>query len=81
MISCHQYDYIEIVCMYHYPIHLSLKSGDLIECNALDTKRNSQHQECIKVDIQGTKRLVVLDDITTLTVTVENPHFTVVSFT
>ncbi|HFU74774.1 MAG TPA: transcriptional antiterminator, partial [Arcobacter sp.] len=27
MISCHQYDYIEIACMYHYPVALTLKSG------------------------------------------------------
>lgn len=42
MISCEQYDYIEIVCLYHYPIELTMKSGERINGVALDTKRNDQ---------------------------------------
>lgn len=80
MISCNQYDTIEIVCMYHYPIQLTLKSGEKITCKALDTKRNDKRQECIQVNIQGAVALVVLDELSELRVNIDNPHFQVVSF-
>lgn len=80
MISCNQHDYIEIVCMYHYPIKLTLKSGDTIEGTALDTQRNDQRDECIKIDMEGVEQLVVLEKIKMLEVTVENPHLRFVEF-
>lgn len=80
MISCNQHDYIEIVCMYHYPIKLTLKSGDIIEGIALDTQRNDQRDECIKIDIEGIEKLVVLEGIKMLEVTAGNPHFRFVEF-
>jgi len=75
MISCNQHDHIEIVCMYHYPIKLTLKSGDIIQGIARDTQRNDQRDECIKIDIEGIGQLVVLEEIKVLQVEVENPHF------
>jgi Rho-binding antiterminator len=80
MISCNQHDYIEIVCMYHYPIKLTLKSGDIIEGIALDTQRNDQRDECIKIDIEGVEQLVVLEEIKMLEVMMENPHLQKVTF-
>lgn len=80
MISCNEYDYIEIVCMYRYPIQLTLKSGAIIECTALDTQRNEDREECIKVDVNGAEALVVLDDVAKLVVCVENKHFQEVTF-
>jgi len=82
MISCNQYDYIEIVCLYHYPISLTLKSGDVIECTAQDTKRNDEREECILVSIESssTQQLIVLDNISTLEVRTSNPHFQKVRF-
>jgi Rho-binding antiterminator len=80
MISCNEYDYIEIVCMFKYPIQLTLKTGEVIECTALDTARNDLREECIKVELNGSDVLVVLENISKLKVNVENPHFTEVSF-
>ena len=80
MISCNDYDYIEIVCMHRYPIKLTLKSGDRIECVGLDTQRNDSREECIKVSMQGTEHLVVLTDLCALEVCVDNPHFQQISF-
>ena len=80
MISCSQYDYIEIVCMFNYPIELTLKSGCVTAGTALDTAKNTQHQECIKVLVEQSEQLVVLDDISQLKVLVENPHFSRISF-
>ncbi|USD42952.1 Rho-binding antiterminator [Vibrio sp. SCSIO 43135] len=80
MISCSDYDYIEIICLYRYPILLTCKSGAKIECVALDTKRNQEKQECIEVNESGSVRLVVLDDIVKLDVLTDNPHFSQVVF-
>lgn len=80
MISCNQHDYIEIVCMYHYPIKLTLTSGDIVEGIAQDTQRNDQRDECIKIEIEGVEQLVVLEEIKTMEVLVPNPHLQKVTF-
>lgn len=80
MISCNQHDYIEIVCMYHYPIKLTLRSGDIIQGIALDTQRNDQRDECIKIEMEGVEQLVVLQEIMILEVMVKNPHLQKVTF-
>jgi len=80
MISCTDYDYIEIACMYRYPIRLTLRSGSIVEGIALDTQRNEDKEECMKIDSDGSEKLVVLADISIIEVRLENPHFTKVSF-
>lgn len=80
MISCSDYDYIEIVCMYKYPVKLTLNSGDAIEGVALDTKRDSNRAECIEIDSSEGMVLVKLDSIKKLTVQKDNPHFSEVVF-
>lgn len=80
MISCDQHDYIEIACMYHYPIRISLSSKLIIDCMALDTQQNQLRKECIKVSVNGTEKLIILNDIEKIEVLIENPHFNVVSF-
>ncbi|MEL0629592.1 Rho-binding antiterminator [Psychromonas aquatilis] len=72
MISCQQYDYIELVCMYHYPLLLTLTSGQPLEGIAGD--------ECILIKVKDQHLKVVLTEITTLTVTVTNPHLTTIRF-
>ena len=88
MISCNEYDAIEIVCMHHYPIKISTKNNQIIECIALDTKKNNKREECIQVKLKNAFdkietdniQLIVLDDITMLTVSIENPHFQSITF-
>ncbi len=75
MISCNDYDYIEIVCMYRYLIQLHLKSGAKVEGRAVDTARNDDQQECIKIIVDDVERLVMLDELIELQVLVDNPHF------
>ena len=81
MISCDNYDYVEIACTYNYPLKLTLKSGEIIEGVAKDTALNENRQEAIKLEIDNHDLLVVLDDILTLEVTIENPHFKSVRLT
>ncbi|MCZ4372454.1 Rho-binding antiterminator [Vibrio diazotrophicus] len=80
MISCGNYDYIEIVCLFKYPIEITLKSGEVVFGKALDTAKNSLGEECIKLLTQDSELLVVLDSIAKLKVTMENPHFQEVTF-
>ncbi len=81
MLSCEQYDYIEIACMHRYPVLLTLKAGQEINGIAADTARNEQMQECIRLQVEGRDKLVVLDDLLKLTVLVDNPHFSEAEFT
>ncbi|QPL55184.1 Rho-binding antiterminator [Vibrio navarrensis] len=80
MISCSDYDYIEIVCLFKYPVELTMKSGSIICGKALDTARNQANEECIKLQTEGTEILVVLNSVTKLKVSVNNPHFQEVTF-
>ena len=81
MMTCHEYDYIEIVCMQRYPIRLTLKTGDILEGIAFDTQLNQAREECIKVKVDDVTQWIVLDSLSKLEVCVANPHFTQVSFT
>ncbi|MGY2575416.1 Rho-binding antiterminator [Vibrio sp. C8] len=80
MISCGNYDYIEIVCLFKYPIEITLKSGDVVSGKSLDTVKNNLGEECIKLFIQDSELLVVLDSIAKMKVTMDNPHFQEVAF-
>lgn len=75
MIRCSDYDYIEIVCLYRYPVRLTLKDGTEMEGIALDTRRDESRREAVLLSIHQQERLVVLDEIKQLSVLVENPHF------
>jgi len=80
MISCSDHDYIEIACSYRYPVRLYLKSGEIIDCTAKDTTLNKDREECMLIELEGSERLVLLDDILVMEAKVENPHFKSVSF-
>lgn len=77
---CDQQDYVEIACMYHYPVELLLKAGDIITGKALDTTLNKMREECIKLQTDNGEVLVVLDGVSKLKVTIKNPHFIEVNF-
>ncbi|RMJ04271.1 hypothetical protein DOQ08_01591 [Marinobacter litoralis] len=78
--TCDQQDYIEIACMYRYPIKLVMTSGEVVEGVGVDTAYDERRDECIKVDSNGVVRLIPLDLISSLEVCVDNPNFQHVSF-
>jgi len=69
-----------------------MKNDKVIECTALDTKYNEVKEECIKVRLKPSLKsnkekvtddvetLIPVDEIATLEILIENPHFSVVSF-
>lgn len=79
-ISCNLYDTIELVCMYHYPVTLTLIGGQLITGIANDTARNADNEECIELDVDGESTLVVLSQLDSMQVNIENPHLSLVNF-
>ena len=79
MISCDNYDYIEIACTFKYPVMLILTSGDIITGIATDTVINEQRQECLKLKSDNSELLVVLDEIKMMEALLENPHFKLVA--
>ncbi len=81
MISCEQYDYIEIACMYHFKLIITLMSGDTITAIALDTKRNSENQECLVTQQVNQTALIVLDQVAAIEAVNTNPHFSKITFT
>ena len=80
MISCHQYDYIEIACMHHLSIELILKNGDVVSGVATDTKRNANRDECIVVNVNSELQLIVLTTISVLKECETNPYFDHIDF-
>ncbi|MFK8019465.1 MAG: Rho-binding antiterminator [Pseudomonadales bacterium] len=80
MISCDQQDYIEIVCLYNYPISLTLKNGDIFAGIAINTQNNEHREECIEIDSQGEHLLIALESISEMEVNVANPHVQLVEF-
>lgn len=80
MLTCQQHDYIEIICMYQYPVNIIMTTGEIIQCKAIDTQLNQERQECIKVVCKKSSKLIVLDNIHSIHVEIENPHFSHISF-
>lgn len=80
MLNCDLHDYIEIVCLYHYPLKLTLSSGIERTGTAVTTRYNDNRQECLVIRQNDNEQLVLLDEIALLEVTVANPHLQQIRF-
>ncbi|CEO41628.1 transcriptional regulator [Photobacterium kishitanii] len=80
MLSCHQHDYIEIACMHHLNIKLTLNDGSHIIGIAHDTFYNKNREECIMLLIEQQQQPVVLSNLSSMTAITKNPHFTTIDF-
>ncbi|MGV2987022.1 Rho-binding antiterminator [Vibrio sp. E150_011] len=95
MLSCAHYDQIELLCLYRFPIRIALNiqtqnsshfnsnepSKDVIEGIAIDTQRNERKEECLRLQCDQEMRLIVLTDIKTIDVLIDNPHVMTVVMT
>lgn len=63
MISCEQYDYIEIACLYRYQVLIVLTSGEHFTGQAVDTCVNRLKQECLKLNRKQGQIEIRLEDI------------------
>ncbi len=80
MISCQQYDYIEIACLYQLPIKLTLLSGEVIEGKVKDTRYTPDKKEAIVITTDNGEQLIATEELCSMQAMVSNPHFEVVDF-
>lgn len=80
MISCPQYDYVEIACMYKFPIQITLKSGKVLTGRAEDTRINNEREECLVLKMDVSEAVIIMTNIKKLKVMIHNPHFSQVEF-
>lgn len=81
-LACDLHDYIEIVCMFHYEVLLTLKDGQAVKGRASTTVRDAQSRECIRlVDCEKSCPLdVALAHLAHLQVLTPNARFSEVTF-
>ncbi len=80
MMTCEQHDYIELACVYLYQVNLTLKSGEQVTGQALDTLYNDEREVCLCLKQDEELQLVVLDQIASMKACQKNPHFKIISF-
>ena len=74
-IDCNAFDYVELACLYRYPVRLFLRDGGSLDGTALDTQTSSVAGEHIVLDVDGERRLIRLDDIAELEPRLHNARF------
>lgn len=57
-----------------------LIDGQSITGIAKDTARNAANDECIELDVEGESTLVILSQLDSMQVNIENPHLSLVNF-
>ncbi|MCY9802765.1 Rho-binding antiterminator [Vibrio scophthalmi] len=80
MISCQQYDYLEIACLYHFLVRITLKDQSVYEGIARDTRYNEHHQECLLIEIKQEEILLPTELMLSLQALTDNPHFSLIEF-
>jgi len=80
MMTCEQHDYIELACVYLYQVNLTLKNGEQVKGQALDTLYNDEREVCLCLKQDEELQLVVLDQIVSMKACQQNPHFNIISF-
>ncbi len=81
MISCQQYDYIEVACLYQIPVKLTLLSGKIIEGKAMDTRYNENKKESIVIHDPLGEVVVPTEELLTMQALIANTHFDTIQFT
>jgi Rho-binding antiterminator len=86
-ISCDDYDYLEIACLYAYEVKLQLKSGETVEGKAITTGINEHKQEYLLIESQvqeeansSSKQQVLLSQLSAMDVLTPNAKFRSVVF-
>ncbi|MGR5236311.1 Rho-binding antiterminator [Vibrio alfacsensis] len=80
MVTCSQYDFIEIACMYDLPVEIEPKNGEKHQGNAFDTGYDMQRQECLFLDIGGEHIPFLTEQLAAMRALEDNPHFSHVIF-
>lgn len=80
MVSCSQYDYIELACLFHLPVKLTMKNGEVYYGVAADTQHDPQKHECIQLRGEDQTWLLATEQLSSMEALSEQPHFSVIRF-
>lgn len=78
-ISCELHDYLEIACLYHYLVKITLKNGQVIEGKAIDTLTSPEKIEYLIVQADN-KQQIELNHLAKMQVLTANAKFKQVTF-
>ncbi|MBU2898260.1 transcriptional antiterminator [Vibrio pectenicida] len=80
MISCSEYDYIEIACLYQIPIRLVTESAQVFEGKAKTTNYDDHRRECIVIETLCGDIQIPTETLVSMTALINNPHFREIVF-
>lgn len=80
MISCAQYDYVEIACMYRFEVKLIFKNGNYVQGTAFQTAYNENKEECIVLKTERGNEKIALEELAAIEAVTKNPHFEKIDF-
>ncbi|MCG9759314.1 MULTISPECIES: Rho-binding antiterminator [Pseudoalteromonas] len=79
MISCQQYDYIELACLKRLKVTIEMKDGDVVRGRCENTAIVDK-QECLVLEQESQAVTVMLAEITSISADTDNPYFTTLRF-
>ncbi|PAY02368.1 transcriptional regulator [Pseudoalteromonas sp. HM-SA03] len=79
MISCQQYDYIELACLKRLVVTIEMKGGDVVRGSCENTAIVDK-QECLVLERENQTVTVVLTEIDSISADTNNPYFTTLRF-
>ena len=80
LISCELHDYIEVVCLYHYLVRLTLKDQSIIEGKARDIVTSPDKKEFLLLEMDDGSQQIELTTLRKMEVLSPNPQFQKVDF-
>ncbi len=80
MIRCAIHDYVEIACLYHLQVRLTLQDQQQIEGRAETTLTGADKKEYLQLS-SGTESIKIdLESIKKMQALTPNPHFDLINF-
>ena len=80
IINCELHDYLEIACLYHYRVKLTLKNQQVIEGNALDVFTSAEKREYLLIQTEQEQQSIELNQLSKMQVLTAHAKFKQVTF-
>ena len=80
MINCAIHDYIEIACVFHYRIELTLLDGTSTRGRAQTTQTRAHKKEFLVLKSDAGEQYIDMDSIKSMQALTTNPHFDKIKF-
>ena len=80
MLSCDKLEYLEVVCMFHYALQVTEKSGQVYTGRAKDVKIVEKRQEVLVLQEFESEIFIATDQIACIDVLTPNARFKTMRF-